>query len=68
MFECRWESGSREGLTDVIVDPEWGAFGDNGCIDFIKTGEQPGFKQLQESVKNQLRSSLTYLFSIKLID
>jgi hypothetical protein len=34
----RWESGSKEGLSQVIVDPEWGAFGDNGCIDFIKTG------------------------------
>ena len=21
----------------VIIDPEMGAFGDNGCIDFIKT-------------------------------
>ena len=34
-----WESGSKEGLKDVIVDPEWGAFGDNGSIDFIKTGQ-----------------------------
>ena len=34
-----WESGSKEGLKDVIVDPEWGAFGDNGSIDFIKTGK-----------------------------
>jgi hypothetical protein len=34
----RWESGSKEGLSHVIIDPEWGAFGDNGCIDFIKTG------------------------------
>jgi hypothetical protein len=34
----RWESGSKEGLFDVIIDPEWGAFGDNGCIHFIKTG------------------------------
>lgn len=33
----RWESGTKEGLDNVIVDPEWGAFGDNGCIDFIKT-------------------------------
>ena len=23
--------------SEVIVDPEFGAFGDNGCIDFIKT-------------------------------
>jgi len=33
----RWESGTREGVSSVIVDPEWGAFGDNGTIDFIKT-------------------------------
>jgi len=33
----RWESGSKEGLEYVVVDPEWGAFGDNGSIDFIKT-------------------------------
>jgi len=33
----RWESGSKEGVHEVIIDPEWGAFGDNGCIDFIKS-------------------------------
>ena len=27
--------GGHEGR--VIIDPEMGAFGDNGCIDFIKT-------------------------------
>ena len=34
----RWggaESGDHVGK--VIIDPEMGAFGDNGCIDFIKT-------------------------------
>ena len=28
--------GDRRGAQEVIVDPEFGAFGDNGCIDFIK--------------------------------
>ena len=35
----RWgegEGGDHEG-GQVIIDPESGAFGDNGCIDFIKT-------------------------------
>ena len=35
----RWgegEGGDHEG-GQVIIDPERGAFGDNGCIDFIKT-------------------------------
>jgi len=32
----RWE-GSKEGVEQAIMDPEWGAFGDNGSIDFIKT-------------------------------
>ena len=27
----------KEGVKEVIIDPETGAFGDNGCIDFIKT-------------------------------
>lgn len=31
-----WEA-SHERVHDVCVDVEWGAFGDNGCIDFIKT-------------------------------
>ena len=34
----RWGEGDRgahEG--QVIIDPEMGAFGDNGCIDFIRT-------------------------------
>ena len=30
-----WEG--KGGATHVIIDPEFGAFGDNGCIDFIKT-------------------------------
>ena len=29
-----WDNNSSE---HVIVDPEFGAFGDNGCIDFVKT-------------------------------
>ena len=31
-----WE-GDRHGAKEVIIDPEFGAFGDNGCIDFLKT-------------------------------
>ena len=34
----RWgvgDRGAHEG--QVIIDPEMGAFGDNGCIDFIRT-------------------------------
>jgi hypothetical protein len=33
---AHWE-GDRHGAKEVIIDPEFGAFGDNGCIDFIKT-------------------------------
>lgn len=33
---AHWE-GDRHGAKEVIVDPEFGAFGDNGCIDFVKT-------------------------------
>ena len=35
----RWGEGTikKEGVKEVIIDPETGAFGDNGCIDFIKT-------------------------------
>lgn len=31
-----WEGG-RHGAKNVIVDMEWGAFGDNGTLDFIRT-------------------------------
>ncbi|KAG8228011.1 hypothetical protein J437_LFUL003646 [Ladona fulva] len=31
-----WE-GDRHGEKEVIIDIEWGAFGDNGVIDFMKT-------------------------------
>lgn len=31
-----WEV-SHERVQDVCVDVEWGAFGDNGCLDFIRT-------------------------------
>jgi hexokinase len=31
-----WE-GDRHGAKEVIIDPEFGAFGDNGCVDFLKT-------------------------------
>ena len=35
----RWGEGTtrEEGVKQVVMDPETGAFGDNGCIDFIKT-------------------------------
>ena len=34
----RWGGTSKKGsVSEVIIDPETGAFGDNGCIDFIKT-------------------------------
>lgn len=32
----RW-GGAKYDVNEVVVDPEFGAFGDNGCIDFIKT-------------------------------
>ena len=28
--------GNRNDAQEVIVDPEFGAFGDNGCIDFVR--------------------------------
>ncbi|PZC71772.1 hexokinase-2 [Helicoverpa armigera] len=31
-----WEA-AHERVRDVCVDVEWGAFGDNGCLDFLKT-------------------------------
>ena len=34
----RWGEGDRRTHQgQVIIDPEMGAFGDNGCIDFIRT-------------------------------
>ena len=32
-----WHSSRDEHVQEVIIDPEFGAFGDNGCIDFVKT-------------------------------
>lgn len=31
-----WES-ERHGEKEIVIDVEWGAFGDNGAIDFVKT-------------------------------
>ncbi|KAJ8705410.1 hypothetical protein PYW07_011237 [Mythimna separata] len=31
-----WEA-AHESVRDVCVDVEWGAFGDNGCLDFLKS-------------------------------
>ena len=44
----RWGdcSGKTDGVEEVIIDPETGAFGDNGCLDFIKTEWD---KQLDEA-------------------
>ena len=34
----RWGSlNPSDRPSEVIVDPEFGAFGDNGCIDFVRT-------------------------------
>ncbi|GIY43228.1 hexokinase type 2 [Caerostris darwini] len=32
----KWE-GKHPGIDEVIIDIEWGAFGDNGVLDFMKT-------------------------------
>ncbi|KAK4030001.1 hypothetical protein OUZ56_022960 [Daphnia magna] len=32
----KWE-GKDKGVEEVVIDVEWGAFGDNGVLDFIKT-------------------------------
>lgn len=32
-----WETRPRDGEKTVLIDIEWGAFGDNGVLDFIKT-------------------------------
>ncbi|XP_035213132.1 hexokinase-1-like [Stegodyphus dumicola] len=32
----KWE-GQHPGIEEVIIDIEWGAFGDNGVLDFMKT-------------------------------
>lgn len=32
----KWE-GEHPGINEVVVDIEWGAFGDNGVLDFVKT-------------------------------
>lgn len=31
-----WEA-DHESIRDVIIDVEWGAFGDNGCLSFLRT-------------------------------
>ncbi|CAK1595636.1 unnamed protein product [Parnassius mnemosyne] len=31
-----WEA-AHDRVRDVVVDIEWGAFGDNGCLDFLRT-------------------------------
>lgn len=32
----KWE-GDKTGIREVVIDVEWGAFGDNGVLNFIKT-------------------------------
>lgn len=32
----KWE-GDHQNIKEVVIDVEWGAFGDNGVLDFIKT-------------------------------
>lgn len=36
-FVKHWETKPRDGEECVLIDIEWGAFGDNGVLDFIKT-------------------------------
>lgn len=49
-----WE-GDRHGATEVVIDPEFGAFGDNGCVDFLKTPED-----LELDKQSLLPKSFTY--------
>lgn len=49
----RW--AQREGKQNCIIDPEFGAWGDNGCLDFLKTTWD---KELDEA--SLLPGSFTY--------
>ena len=41
--------GDRRDAKEVIIDPEFGAFGDNGCIDFVKVLRCLGFRNAHVS-------------------
>jgi hexokinase len=34
---CELYEGADNGKTHVLINTEWGAFGDNGALDFIRT-------------------------------
>lgn len=34
---CEMYDGENNGKKEVLINTEWGAFGDNGALDFIRT-------------------------------
>jgi len=47
----KW-AGNHTGIKEVIIDVEWGAFGDNGVLDFMKTEFDDIVDQLSLLVKS----------------
>ena len=41
-------------LFQVVINTEWGAFGNNGCLDFIVSEYDKGVDQISKNPKQQM--------------
>jgi len=71
-----WD-GPRDGPNQVVIDTEWGAFGDNGCLDFVRTefdreidrqSLHPGMQLFEKMISGMYLGELLRLVLLKLTD
>jgi len=50
---AKWQ-GDKDSMRQVVINTEWGAFGNNGCLDFIVSEYDKGVDQISKNPKEQI--------------
>jgi len=50
---AKWQ-GDKDSMRQVVINTEWGAFGNNGCLDFIVSEYDKGVDQISKNPKQQI--------------
>ncbi|XP_064631401.1 hexokinase-2-like isoform X8 [Lineus longissimus] len=73
----RWDESLDEQPQQVIINTEWGAFGDSGCLDFIRTeydadvdkhSHNPGQQLFEKMISGMYMGEIVRLVLVKLAE
>jgi len=54
---AKWR-GDKDSMRQVVINTEWGAFGNNGCLDFVVTEYDKGLDQISKNPKEQIYENM----------